>query len=127
MNFSQESRAKQLSELARVTAICLDAITGLHRNQRRRDHEAAQAHADELPLQNIAQWAGLVRTDDVTRCLPQYPPGPPPNGSRLRRKLTLRNTGFTRLEHRRLDRMLVRIQSDIRDILIHDRLLRMRL
>jgi hypothetical protein len=57
---AQLAGAVEPDQLLRVAAVGLDAITGTHRDQRRRDHIARHAEPAEQPQQVIAARAGLV-------------------------------------------------------------------
>ena len=57
---SAPALAVQLRQHHRIPPIRLDAIAGLHRNQRGRHDHALMAKSCDLPMQPIAAWAGFV-------------------------------------------------------------------
>ena len=122
LNRRQHPRPMQLRELARIASVGLDALAGLPRYQRRRDHLALHPTPFELPLQRIPAGTCLVAARNHAWGSPFQLPTQP-----LHRPLLVPNLPrdrFCRLRgqqsHHQLP--LVRIDPHVGDRLAHDRL-----
>ena len=123
----QQSRASQLRQLARIAAIRFHPLPGFPWNQRRRDHLAAHTRGRHLPLQRVPTWSGFIEHTHRPRRGALELPHQALHRLRLVRRRPAHRRGPRAHEHREKEVLLVRINSDVRSNLIHDRLLSMRL
>jgi len=50
----------QFRQHQRIVPVCLHPITGLHRDQRRCNHNALMPQLDQLSVKAISAWASLM-------------------------------------------------------------------
>jgi hypothetical protein len=123
----QQPGAAQLRQLARIAAIRFDSITRLARNQRRRDHIAADTRGGDLPLERVTTRARFIEHADRAWRLPLELTHEATHGLRFIRNGPRDGRGLRPDQHRHEQVFLVRINPDVRSNLFHDRLLSMRL
>src|ERR1700730_17189746 len=119
----QQARPEQLRQLPRIPLVGLHAVPRFPRHQRRRNHHATDTPLGQLPLQRVAARPRFVTHPDGT----------------WRITLELAVQSFDRLrfvldrprhgrrgrtdQHRHVQLAFVRIDSNVRDNFLHDRLL----
>ena len=122
-DFRQESRAKQLQQLAGVTPVRLDPLPRFDRDQGRCHHHAPHPQRLNLSLQRVPARPRLVAENDLTARLSLRLPHHPLDRRRLVDHLPLNPVRSARVSRSYPKRPLARIHRHVTDTVIHDRLL----
>jgi hypothetical protein len=117
----QLAGAVKLGQVDRVPAVGLDPLTRLARDQRRSNHYAAVPCCGQLSFDAVAAGAGFV-TEAQLRPSPRQLAGQCIQGGRRVRDLAVlaHLAPLARLGKRHRNRVLVHIQTDVGDRLVHD-------
>jgi len=73
----------QLGEVVRISAVSLDPLTGLTRNQRWRDYDASVPCRTQLPLNAVAARSRLVAEPQLVPAACQLRSQPPQSSRRV--------------------------------------------
>src|SRR6266508_4165110 len=122
-DFRQESRSKQLQQLAGITPVRLDTLPRLDRDQRRRHHHAPHPQRLDLSLQRVPARPRLVAEDHLTARLSLRLPHHPLDRRRLVDHIPLNPLLSARVTRSYPKRPLTRIHRHVTDTFVHDRLL----
>ena len=111
----------QLGEVDRVSPIGLDPLAWLAGDQRRSDHDAVVLRRGQLSLNAVTARSGFVAEPQLMAMACQLR-NQRLHGSRRVRDLAMlaHLTPLARLSERHRNRVLVHIQTDVRDRLVHD-------
>jgi hypothetical protein len=115
----EQTRPEQLGQLASITPVGLNALTGLPRDQGRSDHLTLDAPTHYLPLQRVSARAGFVAALHRPGGLAFQLPHKPRHRRRLVLQAPLHGRGHGARQHRHVQLFLVRIDPDVRDNVLH--------
>ena len=115
------ARAVQLGQIDRVAPVGLDPVARLAWDQRRCNHDALVAGCCQLPLDAIAARPGLVAEPQTGPILRELRHQRPQSGWRVGNLAVFTHfSPLARIRRRDRNRILVHIQTNVRDRVFHD-------
>jgi len=110
----------QFGEVDRIAPVGLDPVSGLARDQRRSNHDALVTGRGKLALDAVATGPGLVTEPHNVPALHQLGHQCPQGGGSVGDLAVFSDFApIARLGRRNCDRILVHVQPDVGDNLLH--------